>query len=354
MFLRKRANRVLLLQSYRDGEGKVRQARLGHFLSVQEARDSLRSQVWRDDFSRRNVGLKVDWEQLLEQANQLPGEIPRPVNPRPLELRAEEALSTFLRLWPQLEDAQRKSEIADLLRERLRLMEASESELEAVQLRAETALEPRRVQRQDGSADLYLKTLGDRATQLQEQGRMEEACGLLERRATMNPTEPHLAEYGAALQILGRSEEAIAQYRRISRTNPVRHYNLASLYCNAGRMDEALTAVMNGLVRDSQVARATTALREGRTPDHGKEYWDKFGHLWCPIGRWFLMGTYAQPLVKARLFRVAESRVVPRMLVKGKARALLLQRVLYWDPPAPKAQVVARRKRSRTASQEGS
>ncbi|MBN9415598.1 MAG: hypothetical protein J0I12_09160 [Candidatus Eremiobacteraeota bacterium] len=352
--MRKRANRVLLLRSYRDGEGKVRQARLGHFLSVQEARDSLRSQDWRDDFSRRNVGLKIDWDGLADQAEQLPDADVKPVPQRPLGLRVEEALSTFLRLWPQLEDARRKREIADLLREQLRRMEAPESELETLQWQAEAALEPRRTQRQDGSADFYLKTLGERASQLQEQGRMDEACGLLERRVTANPSEQNLAEYGAVLQMLGRTEEAIAQYRRIPRANPIRHYNLASLYCTKGRMDEALTAVMDGLLRDSRIARATTALREGRPPDHGQEYWEKFGHLWDPIGRWFLMGTYAQPLVKLRLSNAAGSRVLPRMLVKGKPRALLLQRVLYWDPPQPKTQVVARRKRSKTASQEGS
>ncbi|MCW5869625.1 MAG: tetratricopeptide repeat protein [Candidatus Eremiobacteraeota bacterium] len=357
--MRKRGRRVLLLHSYRDGQGRVCQARLGDFSEVEEARSCLSNPVWREDFARRFPRVKVDWARVLRQAEETPENPPRRSHSRShsrsrsrsLELRLDEALSTFLRLWAQVEDAHLTQKIADVLRDRLRLAELDPTDLEALEWRTRARLEPRRSDFRDGTADVYLETLSRRAEQLKAQGRLQEACQVLEEVAQSKPTAEHQADYAAALQVLGRTEEAIAQYERMPRSSAVRYYNLASIYCRNGQMDQALGQLMSAMLRDSQVARAVKSMRAGQTPLRGQEYWQKFGDLWDPVGRWFLLGTYSQPLVRSRLTRAAENRQKPRELVKGKARELLLQRVLHWDPP--RRQAVARRKRSSTASHSG-
>lgn len=361
MFLRKRGRRVLLLHSYRDGQGRVCQARLGHFEEVDEARRCLRSSQWREDFARRFPEVKVDWSRVSEQAREIPKNSTTRPRARPLKVRLEEAFSTFLRLLAQADDPQLTQQIADVVRDRLRLAETQipedclekgdESQLEALEWRARAQLEPRRSDFQDGQASLYLKTLARRAEILQAEGRPAEACQVLEELTRSQPSDDHRADYAAALQALGRTEEASQEYQRIPRDSAVRYYNLATIDCKNGHMDKALGHLMKGMLRDSGIARAEKDRREGRQPVGGQDYWQKFGHLWDPIGRWFLLATYSQVLVRSRLTRAAEDRVRPRELVTGKARQLLLQRVLHWTPP--KAQVVARRKRSRTASQSG-
>jgi len=353
MFLRKRGRRILLLHSYRDGQGKVCQARLGHFLEVGEARRCLAQRAWREDFARRFPEVNVDWQQLLEQARKLKRNAPQPSRPRPLEVRLDQALGSFLRLWAQVEDPQLAQQVAEVVRDRLRLAETppispqeclekgDSNQLEALGWRARAQLDPRRTRIREG-AELYTKTLARRAQVLQNEGLQLEASQVLEELAQIDPTPEHQADYAAALQVLGRDEEAVLEYQRLARDSAVRYYNLASLYCRQGRMDEALGQMMKGLLRDSKVATQA---------DH--RYWQTYSHLWDPVSRWFLRGTYAQPLVRARLSLAVENRTIPRELVKGKARRLLLQRVLHWDPPKP-CQITARRKRSKTASQSGS
>ncbi len=349
MFLRKRGRRVLLLHSYRDGQGRVCQARLGHFLEVDEARRCLYEPAWREDFAGRFPGVKVDWARVTRQVGAIPENSPGPARPRPLKVRLDEALRTFLHLWARVEDADLAHQVADVLRDRLRLAERDDSDLEARQWRARARLEPRRTDFHDGAADEYIQTLESRAGELKTQGRLQEACQVLEEIAQSQPTFERRADYAAALQVLGRTEEAIAEYERISRKSAVRFYNLASIYCRDGRMDKALGNVMSAMLRDRHPAKALECQRAGRPPAHGLEYWDRFGHLWDPVGRWFVLGIYSQLLVRSRLNKAAEKRQIPRELVTGKARRLLLQRVLHWDPPKLR-QMTARRKRSKTAS----
>jgi tetratricopeptide (TPR) repeat protein len=362
MFLRKRANRILLLHSYRDGAGKVCQARLADFRGGKEARELLASTQWRREFELRFPGRKVDWSKLAEQARGLPDDTGKPVVSKPLNQRFEAAFRAFLRLWDQLEDSQRRDQVAETLRERMRLAELPPAtpedclesggleQLQVLEWKSRASLDPRRSSLEDESGETYRKTLARRAELLQAEGQAEQARQLWKQLVEVQPSEHHLARYGAILQKLGLLDEAAEQYRRISKKCAVRSYNLASLHLQQNEMDAALIEAMNGMLSDSRIARATGALREGRQPNEGREYWEKFGHLWDPIGRWFLMGTYAQPLVRVRLGRAAEARYRPRVLVRGKARDLLLTRVLYWDPPQ-KVQPTARRRRSKTASQ---
>lgn len=354
MFLRKRGRRVLLLHSYRDGQGRVCQARLGHFDEVEEARRCLREPAWREDFARRFPHVKVEWDRVTRQAADTPKNPAKASRSRPLAVRLDEALSTLLRLWAQVEDVRLNEQIADVLRDRLGLAERDDRDLETQQWRARARLDPRRSDFRDGAADDYIQTLESRADELKTQGRLQEACQVLQEIAHSQPTAERQADHAAALQILGRTDEAIVEYERISRSSAVRYYNLASIYCKDGRMDKALGNVMSAMLRDRQTAKVLECQRAGRPPARGLEYWDKFGHLWDPVGRWFMLGAYSQPLVRSRLNKAAENRRTPRELVTGKARNLLLQRVLHWDPPKPrpkpKSQAVARRKRSNTAS----
>lgn len=340
---------MLLLHSYRDGQGRVCQARLGHFAEVEEARHCLSQPSWRQDFARRFPEVKVDWARVTLQAGGISKNPKKPIRSRPLEARLDEALTTFLRLWARLEDASLNQQIADVLRDRLRLAERDDTDLEAKEWRARARLDPRRTDFHDGAAEDYIQTLEARAEELRSQERLHEVCQVLHEVVQSKPTPDRRAAYGAALQVLGRTDEAIAEYQRIRRNSAVRYYNLASIYCQVGRMDMALGHVMSAMLRDCQPAKAVKCQREGRSPASGLEYWDKFGHLWDPIGRWFMLGTYSQVLVRSRLSKAAETRRIPRELVTGRARGLLLQRVLHWDPP--KRQVAARRKRSKTASQ---
>lgn len=355
MFLRKRGRRFLLLHSYRDGQGRVCQARLGHFDDVEEARRCLDSPAWRREFAGRFPDLEVDWARVAQQAAETPASSSparRANGARSLEVRLNESLSAFLRLWAQVADVELRQRVAEVLRHGLRLNDLDGAHLEALAWKAKARLDPRRTDFRDGEGEEYLKTLSLQAEELKARGEHREACQLLAVVARGQSSPEHQANYGEALQLLGRTEEAVTEYERIPRNQAVRHYNLASVHLQVGRMDKALGCLLDGMLRDPHVARASKNLREGKPLAVGQEYWERFGHLWDPVGRWFMLGLYSQPLVRSRLTRAAETRRTPRELVSGPARRLLLQRVLHWDPPKP--QRTARRKRSKTASQSES
>lgn len=366
MFWRQMGVKVLLLHSYRDGEGKVRQRRLAHFDGPDDFKAALsadRWSEWQRHVSATFPNLRVDWETLRSKAQELSGGLgqrkqrevrhrggasrtrvsgPAPIGePRSLEAHQPvpgepgRLLRRLARcIARERNPVLRKRLAAELGDLRAQCLGDVRPGLEdAEQLIREGRLEAglsllEQVVRQHGPGSAVpqrARALELLAEVLQRLDRRESAAAAWRERVRCSPDSGALAEYGAALQRLGRRDEAARQYRRLPRRDHRRHFNLASVSWENGDRQEALEALLQGLLRDRQVGEQLGSVQKGRPVGH---YWRCYADLWSSDARRFFEAVYKQPAVRFTLRRMEERGVRPRQLLPAPTRAMLLERCL--------------------------
>lgn len=345
MYLRKQGRRIYLLQSYRDGQGKVRQRRLGHFSDLsgwnrQQAELPLRCPELRKDLDK----LRERAELMLES---------QPSTPQP-QARVKALRGLIRTLLTRLAEEEDEEVLADLGAD-LQLLKARVSQSDPDELRAEAAQQIQQgdlegaeanldklvlvsratlpVRRQtfdpsDPKARTYLEALDRLGEVFVEQQKWQEAVEVLEERVSSCPSPAARLLYGSLLQRLGRRQEAMEQYSRLPNSDPDRHYNLASVYWQEGRHEEAMIHVLRGFTWSLKPVQDLQRIQQGKPPLWDGEYWHRYGGFWDDSGREFILAIAAQTWVRRRLRMVREQGTRVRELISAHSRVWLLQRGL--------------------------
>lgn len=345
MYLRKQGRRIYLLQSYRDGQGRVCQRRLGHFT------DWAGWQRQRAELALRRPELRGEFEKLSERAESML--VHQPIT-KPPQVRAQAIRGLVRALLNKLAEEEDEEVLGSLdaeLRElgaRLGhcdpdgLMAEAEQQLQQGDLEeAEASLHqvarlaratlPTRRQRFDSSdpkARLYLDALDRLSDVLLKQSQCEDAVEVLAERVSCCPSSSSRLLYGSLLQKLGRKQEAAEQYSRLPKEDSFRHYNLASVSWQTGSHDEALLHLLRGLTCNPEPVMALDQMIRGKEVLRGGEYWQTFGEFWDFAGRQFILTVTSQPWVRRRLRIVREQGTRVRNLVSAHSRAWILERGL--------------------------
>ena len=276
MFLRRMGRKILVLHSYRDGTGRVCQRRLAHFDSAEEAAERLADPAWRDQLGQRYPELPGHPERLIAKLSDLSSQpVKRIIPPRGPEQKLQTALRTVQRLIQ--ENPGLKGQVA------LALLDLSALETPALPERRSCwdARDP------DGAS--LRATLEERA--------------LVSELAAGFPCEETWLAYGESLQRLGRWDEALTQYARLSPRGSLRHYQMASVLIAQGKEREGLHHLALGMNRERSIAEALLHIEKGGQPLKGAEYWERYGYLWEAPARKFFLNVYRQSVVKMTLAR---------------------------------------------------
>lgn len=301
MFLRRMGRKILVLHSYRDGTGRVCQRRLAHFDSAEQAAERLADADWQADLKHRYPELALQPKLLKTKLDAVLQSDPpkRGRSTRTNQQKLQDALRTLLRLTR--EDANLKALAATALLDLI----APES--------TETPLATDR------------PALEEQATLLEQQNRLAESCRVRGRLASLFPGEQSWADYGESLQRLGRLEEALAQYARLSPRKSLRHYQMASVLLAQNKEREALHHLALGMSRERNIADALMQLHKGAKPDKGGQYWERYGYLWDEPARKFFFNVYQQSLVKMTLNRDRSRGVRRRRVFSEPATRVVLK-----------------------------
>lgn len=344
MYLRKQGRRIYLLQSYRDGQGRVRQRRLGHFTDLASWHRQ------RLELPLRCPELRGELDSLRDRAeSMLEGQTPRS-QPKSSVESIRGLVRTLLTKLAEEDDEEVFHEVAGDLQqlvarisppdaEGLRAeaealmsqgdFEAAEANLDQIVVAARAALPARRqsFDASDPKAQAYLGGLELLAEALLKQNLWQDAAVVFEERVRHTPTPlASCLTYGALLQRLGRREEALEQYSALPNSEAIRHYNVASVHWQGGRADDALVHLLRGFTCDVEPAKALSRLHMDRIPGRGAVYWENYGDLWDTQGRKFILTIFAQPWVRRRLRVTREQGIRARNLVSAHSRIWLLQR----------------------------
>ena len=320
MFLRKMGRRVLILHSYRDGRGKVCQQRLGHFVDAPGLERHLAS------LPQRCPDIHLDAIKLRAQAKRLLSDAAQPAAAEERAQRIQRATRRLLNYLAEEEDPEVLLEAKpDLELLQAHLGEPGKEE-QADLRRTRSQLSPRRRRFDSGEskAQDYLEALEGLAGRLSFPDHVE----LLAEAARAHPTADSRLAYGAALQKLGRPDEALKQYGRVPNCYSYRYFNSAAACWQQERPDEALVHLLRGFLLESQVVDALQRLQKGKVPLRGGGYWEEFGELWPAEARSFACAVCAEQLVRFRLNKAFERKVLVRQLVPASSRVWLLERGL--------------------------
>ena len=285
MFLHPSGRQILLLQSYRDSRGKVRQRRLAGF--SQPAQLDQHWQRLHQQFPHQRQRL----QQLRERAVEMLAELPPSPAPRPRD---------------------HQSEIRRHARALLRLLaQGSLSSPELVALRARL------------EAGERTSSLEDLAENKLEQGELHDCAEIL----SLDPpndrdSATRRAELWAELDL---AEEGVRLLEQLPLADGWAHINRAALLLRTERLPETLESLSKGLALDPNVLPDLEQLRKGRAP---QGYWHHYQHLWDETGRDFLMRLWKQTLVKIRTHQARQGRRFHR-LVKARSQGWLLERT--WE-----------------------
>jgi len=341
MFLRKRHLRYVLLHTYRDGRGRVRQRRLGHF----EDRAALARQLeperwscWVKAFAQDYPEVKVDWERLLLQARRFLAssecndkqnvQAKRRTSKDTRADQIQRLIRTLGGLLDQENDPEVLQRVAPSLQQLLSKSTPPDDELGELRQRfyQERANLPSRrcFDPADPQVVPYLAALQLLLQALDSQGQWDECARLLAEQVRRCPSAQGYADYGAVLQLLGRSDEAMQQYQCIPGREAARHYNMVSCCFQTGAVEEALEHLLRALNRDRSVADALKRIEKGHPPD---PYWDRYGRLWSHKAKSFVQQVYRQFPVRRRLRQVGERGVQARSLLSARARGYVLSKL---------------------------
>jgi tetratricopeptide (TPR) repeat protein len=344
MFLRRSGRKILLLHSYRDGSGRVCQLRLDH-LEEGQARGNfpgppLERRARSPLFQHRN-----ELEPPAHPTEHTPQRCPPPSAPaKHTPGLVEKRLADLLHTLNSESDPRVIQRVADAVQQRLRATRASIEEAEAhtqngdlaaaettlkdliIKTRAALPARRKRFHEKDPQAQPYLQAQERLAELLKQQGRLQECLETQRQRVAACPTREAQLDLGAVLQLQGHTEAARQQYARLPQKSSWRHYNLAAAALQNEHYDEALGHLLQAFARGRDVVIALRHLEAGRQPGWGKDYWERYGHLWSEKARKFFLVTRAQHLVGNRVSNVAERGKIPRQIIQGVVK----QRLLGW------------------------
>lgn len=316
--------------------------RLDH-LEEEDARASLQSRQWQADLQSRFSHIQMDWERLGAQLDTLlVGTTPRRRHPLPSNLLLQRRLQDLMRSLNGESDKRVLQHVADVVQQRLHAAQASfeqaeqnlqqgdfpaaEQELRAlvIQTRAPLPTRRKRFLEKDPQIQPHLKAqtlLGDL---LLKQGRLDECLEVQKARVSTCPSKEARLDLGAILQRQGDLEAATKQYASLPRRSSWRHYNLAAAALQRDALDEALGHLLQAFARGRDVVIALRHLEAGREPGWGKDYWERYGHLWDDKARRFFLAARAQLLVGSRVTSAAERGKFPRQIIQEPVRGRLL------------------------------
>lgn len=289
MFLVRKGKTVHLMQSFRDGLGRVRQNSLARFRSL-EALQRQWSEV------TQLAHQPAEWERLRRRAEQL------------LEGSQKEAdrEDKICRQATQLLALLAEGEVqSPQVRQRLQLLAARLNHQQDGELQALSRLSPRR--RKYGIAENcaqdYLRQLEGRPT-----------LEVLQRRAALCPDLPGKSAYAQALQEAGQGDSAIKALLELPKSG-WRDFNLAALYCREGRLHEAVAALSQGLVQKPGALQRKT----------DDSYWELYGHLWNEQGRELWSRLSKLQAVRHRLHLLLRGQWRGRSVLKKFSQALFVR-----------------------------
>ncbi len=174
----------------------------------------------------------------------------------------------------------------------------------------------------------FLRAMEGRALALYRLGRAEEALGLFDSLASMNPAEFAGCRYlaGEIRHKRGEVEAALGDYRLVP-TEPAVLYNIGLALFQLGRREEAAQTWVTAFVANRHIAHAL--LRRPDAPDtsmpgflasesYAAEFVDAVSDLWGSVAgsRAFLARCYDHPLVQAHLVHCTR-RVMEDVLQMG-------------------------------------
>ena len=326
MFLLKRGLRYLLIQSQRDGRGSVRQRRIWRFGSARELREHLEGNAWKalqESVRKAFPELQPDWETLRERAKAAVADA-EPPRRAPQLVRAGQKLAASLeaehdpRLLRQAQ--QELSRLCLRIEDRLRGIERGPRRLEKAEKLA-AAGELARAEKMLSKVEPQPESLEVLARVLEGQGRPEEALEARSRRVKLRPDVRGRLELGAALHRSGRLGEAVEQYRQIPTAEAARYYHEGAAWLQAGNPEAALVPLLRGMARDQRIVRA---LKWRLNFD----YWTRYGDLWTPEARQFLLSLAADTLVGHSFGTLNRQGPRVRWPVPRRSLESLLKRVL--------------------------
>lgn len=356
MFFRQRKNRILLLHSYRDGEGKVCQRRLATFLSSAELQGLLSDgDRWADALQQAHPDIRCNAEHLRELAaawlekngHPQPDDTSAPSRDDPeselplqsiKELIAQEACPEKLAHWAKELDelsaecrrkaAYRPPTLAEIENALAR------GELDAARVLLEELLPFSRNQRRTVQETTLLRCLELLGEVWKRLGQPEKALPLLEERVRCRPDPDAIAAYGACLHTLGQHELALKQYRRLPKSEARRFFHLAATLWELEQHAECVEHLAQGLLRDRTVGDWMSALQCGEVHRAGP-YWQQWSELWSPGARDFFATAFRQFHLRWTVRMAQEAKRKPRRAMSpGATRAVLEKTLPAKAPPA--------------------
>lgn len=174
----------------------------------------------------------------------------------------------------------------------------------------------------------FLRAMEGRALALYRLGRCDEALGIFDSLAAMNPAEFAGCRYlaGEIRHKRGDVEEALADYCLVP-TEPAVLYNIGLAHFQLGHREEAAQAWLTAFVSNRHIAHGI--LRRGEAPDtsmpgylagesYAVEFVEACSDLWGSVAgaRAFLARCYDHPLVQAHLVHCTR-RVMEDVLQMG-------------------------------------
>ena len=309
MFIRKQGRQCLLLASFRDAQGRVRQRRLGAFRD----RESLDrqwqhlSQTVPPREQKRLRELRPKAEALLEQL---------PPDPTPLPDKIRRATCHLLNLLSQQPQTELSPELQTL---RTRLQEPAQGDLPQRAEFQRSLLNPRRRSywAHDAAVQPYVRSLEHVAQELQKQGDLRQSLAVQQQRMALTHGDRAPLESAALLHGLGRLQEAHDLLTRVPLGDGWRDYHLATLCWQMQRQPEAMQHLFRALTLDPEVASDS---------DHA--YWTAYKGLWDEPSRRVLRDLASLPVIRFPRARARQIGRTPRKLVPPVAHGWLLDRAL--------------------------
>lgn len=313
MFLRRSGRQVLLLHSYRDGLGRVRQRCLARMRHLGD---------W-EEFRR----LHPDWHRL------------EPLQPKVEELlqgkaevqagdRLEKAAANLLRL---LSEAPEGLDTPSLQALKRRLAKVPESVGEEQVLSWRSRLSPRR-RRFDPCEDPVrscTQALEEWAERLTRDG--QESLPALATRAQLCPDLEGKSQYAWRLAEVGQVKASLEVLVELPGGDAWTNCNRAALCWRNGDFASCLDFVLRSLARAPQILGALERQQKGWKAlpgQDGSEYWERFGSLWDDAGRKFILGLAQIQGVRYQISRIQRQGVKMRSLLKPHTRERALSRAL--------------------------
>ena len=305
MFLRQWGRQCLLLSSYRDAQGRVRQRRLGSFRDVAAVDRELHRLVPPE----RVAPLRAAAVTILEQ-------IPRPKSSlKEATRRTAKALLNLLSRAPELDNCE------EVLRLRERLQDPGS---QSPSQRERVRLSPRRQYywTQDEAVQAYTEALDREALELNQRGRLEASLTLYQQRLALTRGDRTPLRVAQLLHQLGRLEEAREVVVSMPPGDPWREYHLATLHWQLQQHPQAMRHFDRALTLTPQVAAAL--------PKPGQEspepYWRDHLEMWDLPSRRVLADLARLPVLRGARKRASESGRIPRRLLPAAAQDWLLDR----------------------------